>query len=302
MAGVLIRMKLAILRRAYAGPQASYVADRRRARRRRRGRARSRSRRSTPTRPRCATCSPSCFAMWTLGWVLAPAYGGAPVLRPEHFALQPVPRRRLALGLLGAAFVGVPAAVTLARVRRAARVRARGSARCRCSSRCRGSCSSSRSSWCSRGWPRALFGALSRSRAGGAVSALITAVMLVAASSGWIVFVALDAVLDSGFSDGFCTAVRALPSSWARGRRRARRLRRGGPPPARPRRAGGAAAARVERAARPAAAGAAVVRGAPSGAHRGGRRAAAVLARSCAAGGATRCGCRACRGARLRRR
>ena len=59
-----------------------------------------------------------------------------------------------------------------------------------------------------------LFGALSRSRAGGAVSALISAVMLVAASSGWIVFAALDAVLDSGFSDGFSTAVRILPSSW----------------------------------------------------------------------------------------
>ena len=159
------------------------------------------------------------FAVWTLGWALAPAYGGAPVLRPEHFALQPVPRRRLALALLGAAFVGIGAAVTLvafgallvlgarlgtvpvllaipgialqlALVVVLSRLAARG------------------------------FGALSRSRAGGAVSALITGVMLVAASSGWIVFVALDAVLDSGFSDGFSTALKLLPVELGGARRR----------------------------------------------------------------------------------
>jgi len=39
--------------------------------------------------------------------------------------------------------------------------------------------------------------------------------MLVLASSGWIVFVALDAVLITGFSEGFSDVIRALPSSWA---------------------------------------------------------------------------------------
>ena len=53
------------------------------------------------------------FAIWTLGWMLAPAYGGQPVLRAEHFALPPIPRARLAIGLLGAAFAGVTTAITL---------------------------------------------------------------------------------------------------------------------------------------------------------------------------------------------
>ncbi len=206
-------MKLAILRRAYAGPQASYVQT---------GAALGAAAAIATIALATLDAEPATlrdllavsFAAWTLGWALAPAYGGAPVLRPEHFALQPVPRRRLALALLGAAFVGIGALVTLAAfgallvlgarlgtvpvllaipgialqlalVVVLSRLAARG------------------------------FGALSRSRSGGAISALITGVMLVAASSGWIVFVALDAVLESGFSDGFSTALQLLPSSWA---------------------------------------------------------------------------------------
>jgi ABC-2 type transport system permease protein len=165
------------------------------------------------------------FAIWALGWMLAPAYGGAPLLRPEHFALEDIPRRRrpprprgargprrLAVGLLAAGLAGVPAAVTLLAFAAAAVFGARlGVAPLvvalpgivlllllvvllsRLSAH--------------------LFGALSRSRAGGAVSALISAVLLVGASSGWIVFAALDAVLESGFSNASATAVRALPSS-----------------------------------------------------------------------------------------
>jgi ABC-2 type transport system permease protein len=54
------------------------------------------------------------YLLWTIGWLFAPVLsgGGDETLRPEHFALLPVPPRRLAGGLLGAAFVGVPAIVT----------------------------------------------------------------------------------------------------------------------------------------------------------------------------------------------
>jgi ABC-2 type transport system permease protein len=153
------------------------------------------------------------FAIWALGWMLAPAYGGAPLLRPEQFALEPIPRRRLAAGLLAAGLAGVPAAVTLLAFLAAAVLAIRLDAAAlvvavpgsvlllvlvvllsRLSAH--------------------LFGALARSRAGGAVSALINALLLVGASSGWIVFAGLDAVLASGFSDGVSAAVRALPSSW----------------------------------------------------------------------------------------
>jgi ABC-2 type transport system permease protein len=54
------------------------------------------------------------YLLWTVGWFFAPilAGGGDETLRPEHFALLPITSRQLAGGLLGAAFVGVPAIVT----------------------------------------------------------------------------------------------------------------------------------------------------------------------------------------------
>jgi ABC-2 type transport system permease protein len=54
------------------------------------------------------------YLLWTVGWLFAPVFsgGGDETLRPEHFALLPLRPRQLATGLLGAAFVGVPAVVT----------------------------------------------------------------------------------------------------------------------------------------------------------------------------------------------
>lgn len=54
------------------------------------------------------------YLVWTVGWLFAPVLsgGGDETLRPEHFALLPLTPRQLATGLLGAAFVGVPAMVT----------------------------------------------------------------------------------------------------------------------------------------------------------------------------------------------
>lgn len=41
------------------------------------------------------------YALWLVGRIVGPVWGGAPMLRAEHFALTPVPPRRLAVGLLG---------------------------------------------------------------------------------------------------------------------------------------------------------------------------------------------------------
>ncbi|MDG4828212.1 hypothetical protein O7627_02695 [Solwaraspora sp. WMMD1047] len=50
---------------------------------------------------------------WFVGWLVGPILtSGAAVLRPEYFTLLPLPRRRLAAGLLASAFVGVGGAVT----------------------------------------------------------------------------------------------------------------------------------------------------------------------------------------------
>ena len=65
----------------------------------------------------CSTCSPSRSRSGRSVGRSAPAYGGAPVLRPEHFTLsRPAPPAGLAL--LGAAFVGIGAAGHARRVHR----------------------------------------------------------------------------------------------------------------------------------------------------------------------------------------
>lgn len=55
------------------------------------------------------------FLGWLVGWVMGPivARGAGQGLRPEWFALLPIPPRRLAAGLLGASFVGAAPAITL---------------------------------------------------------------------------------------------------------------------------------------------------------------------------------------------
>lgn len=53
------------------------------------------------------------MAGWLVGWVVGPILSsGASVLRPEYFALLPLPRSRLGAGLLVSVFAGVGAAVT----------------------------------------------------------------------------------------------------------------------------------------------------------------------------------------------
>ncbi|MDR7300950.1 hypothetical protein [Haloactinomyces albus] len=55
------------------------------------------------------------FLVWTLGWLVAPilAAGSDETLQPEHFALLPVGPRKLALGLIAAAAVGLAPVMTL---------------------------------------------------------------------------------------------------------------------------------------------------------------------------------------------
>ena len=214
MAGPLILMKLTVVRREARGPRSGWVLGGAAA-----GLALAAA---TIGAAMLRARSPGTvadllgvvFAVWALGWMLGPAYTGQPVLRAEQFRLLPVPRRRLALGLLGAAFAGVTAPVTFIaftslvvfgiRLGMVPALIALPAVVLQLIlvvllSRVTGS----------------LFGALSRSRAGAVVSALLTAVMLVASSSGWLVLAALHPLVATGFPAGFAAAVRALPSSWA---------------------------------------------------------------------------------------
>ncbi|MEV4538233.1 hypothetical protein AB0J82_31065 [Asanoa sp. NPDC049518] len=55
------------------------------------------------------------YAVWLLGWLLGPVFmgGGDETLRPEYFTLLGLPPRRLATGLLFAAFVGLAPLVSV---------------------------------------------------------------------------------------------------------------------------------------------------------------------------------------------
>ncbi|MFC4008055.1 hypothetical protein ACFOY2_12545 [Nonomuraea purpurea] len=55
------------------------------------------------------------YAVWMLGWILGPVFagGGDETIRPEFFSLLGLPSRRLAAGLLVAAFVGIAPVISL---------------------------------------------------------------------------------------------------------------------------------------------------------------------------------------------
>jgi ABC-2 type transport system permease protein len=155
------------------------------------------------------------YLMWALGWVVGPVWGGSTLLRADHFGLLPVPRRRLAVGLLAAAFVGVTAAVTLlaflslvgyaVRLSPASVLVALPAVVLQLVfvvllSRV----------------ATVVFGVVAKSRTGAAFTGVLIAAMMVLAQSGWMVAVAIQVsgVLDTGFGPGFARTVRAVPSGW----------------------------------------------------------------------------------------
>jgi hypothetical protein len=136
-------------------------------------------------------------------------------VRAEHFALTPVPPRRLAVGLLGAAFAGIATAVTLLAFISLVIFGAR------------------------LGVLPALvavpvvvlqlvlvvllsrlavtvFGQVARSRIGSAVVGVLVAGLLILSQSGWMLAVAVrtSGLLSTGVTPAFATLVRALPSGW----------------------------------------------------------------------------------------
>ncbi|GAB0168229.1 hypothetical protein LSPCS325_16660 [Lysinibacillus sp. CTST325] len=54
------------------------------------------------------------FGLWMIGWIIGPMLvGGEGALKTEYFTLLPIAQRRLALGLLGASFIGIGPIVSL---------------------------------------------------------------------------------------------------------------------------------------------------------------------------------------------
>jgi ABC-2 type transport system permease protein len=152
---------------------------------------------------------------WLVGWVMGPVLvrGAGLGLRPEWFALVPIPPRRLAAGLLGASFAGVAPAVTviafavlpltaaqfgglpvlvavaamlleLVMVVLLSRVVAAGLA------------------------------ATMSSRRGQELGGLLMAVVIALAAGGWSLATVIGQQLAAGASPALGTALRVLPSGW----------------------------------------------------------------------------------------
>jgi hypothetical protein len=153
---------------------------------------------------------------WLVGWVMGPIVvrGAGVGLRPEWFALSPLPPRRLAAGLLGASLVGFAPAVTLvafaALVVAATRlgvvpVLVAVPATLPQLGLVVGS---------SRVVVTALAATLS-SRRGQELGGLLMAVTIALASGGWSLAAVLGQQLATGPSSALATALGMLPSGWA---------------------------------------------------------------------------------------
>lgn len=156
------------------------------------------------------------YLTWLIGWIVGPVWSPAPPLRPAHLAMLPIPRHRLAMGLLVAGSVGLATAVTallfvslvvyalglgLVPALLAVPLAALQVSLLVLSSRV----------------AHVAFGRFARARAGAALNGVLLAVVLVLSQSGWMLLIGLlsSGVLDEGFPDGFSSALRWAPSGWA---------------------------------------------------------------------------------------
>lgn len=215
MVDILIRMKVAVLRRSLSGQRASetisgvslgvlaaagtiWLATR-------------------PFRQESIAMDvlAAVYSLWLLGWIMGPIFfgGGDQTLRLEHFMLLPISSRRLAMGLFSTAFVGVGASVSLVAFS-----------------------------------SLAVFGAglglgpllvavpatllqlaliillsrllseimneVMRTQLGAALGALIVAAIMALFGSGWALAPTISHALTQGFPPALSVVVRALPSGW----------------------------------------------------------------------------------------
>ncbi len=156
------------------------------------------------------------YLTWLIGWVVGPVMSPAPPLRPAYLAMLPIPRHRLAVGLLAAGFVGLTTAVTVLLFTSLVVYAARLGAVPALLAVPLAALQVSLLVLLSR-VAHVAFGRLARARAGAALNGVLLAIVLVLSQSGWMVLVGLQSsgVLEQGFPDGFSSALRWAPSGWA---------------------------------------------------------------------------------------
>ena len=155
------------------------------------------------------------YALWLAGWIAGPIWGGAPLVRAEHFALIPVPRRQLAAGLLSAAFVGITTAVTLLAFISLVVFGARLGVLPALVAVPAVVLQLALVVLLSR-LAVTVFGQVAASRTGSAVVGVLVAGLLILSQSGWMLAAAVrtSGVLSTGLTPAFATLLRALPSGW----------------------------------------------------------------------------------------
>ncbi len=215
MVGVLIRMKLAILRHSATGQRAADMIGGGLAGLVLAGGTIWLAAHAWPVAGLSLDLVGAAFAIWVVGWLFGPVLfgGGGETLRPEHLALLPFKPRKLAAGLLATAFVGVAPAVSL--IAFAALVVA--------------------------AWPlggtalltavlavalqllfvvlasrfaSAALGQLMRSKLGAILAAVISGGILAVTHTGWMLKPTIQAALTEGFPGYLHDWVRRLPSGW----------------------------------------------------------------------------------------
>lgn len=156
------------------------------------------------------------YLTWLIGWVVGPVWSPAPPLRPAHLAMLPLPRHRLAVGLLAAGFVGLTTAVTVLLFTSLVVYSARLGVVLALLAVPLAALQVSLLVLVSR-VAHVAFGRVARARAGAALNGVLLAIVLVLSQSGWMLFVGLlsSGVLEQGFPDGFSSALRWAPSGWA---------------------------------------------------------------------------------------
>ncbi|MDG4793722.1 hypothetical protein [Micromonospora sp. WMMD1082] len=171
-----------------------------------------------PLRP--ASVVPDLLAIayftWLIGWVVGPVWSPAPPLRPAHLAMLPLPRHRLAVGMLAAGFVGLTTVVTVLLFTSLVGYAARLGVLPVLLAVPLVALQVSLLVLLSR-VAHVAFGRLARARSGAALNGVLLAIVLVLTQSGWMAVTGLlsSGVLDQGFPDGFSTALRWAPSGWA---------------------------------------------------------------------------------------
>jgi ABC-2 type transport system permease protein len=166
---------------------------------------------------------------WVLGWGVAPALAGEPLLPARFFAHLGLDRRRLAGGLVVACVVGLPGAVTLVALAGVPVFAGRWAA------------AGGGAGGGDAGGPGVavavlaalplvvlllalagllnllagrLFSTLSATRPGAAATGAVIGLLLVSTQWGWIVLVAIEVLWESGFSETTSGVVSWLPTSW----------------------------------------------------------------------------------------